>query len=82
MSTVSETSGLSVVCVASHGVLDYLVKGVFVAPHVGCSKLVHNPSNLLYFPGWHSTFDKYGGQTSLIKVLLVSIKGSPFSISS
>lgn len=53
----------------------YLVKGVMVAPQDGFSMLLHSPSSRRYLPGWHSTLDKYGGHTSWIKVLDVSICG-------
>lgn len=62
--------------------LTYLWKGALVAPQVGCSKLLQSPSSRRYLPARHSTWENTGGQTSRIKVRDVSIKGSPFSISS
>lgn len=62
--------------------LTYLWKGEFVEPQVGCLRLLQSPSNLLYLPARHSTCENTGGQTSLISVREVSMRGSPFSISS
>lgn len=65
-----------------HFLINNLLNVDIVAPHVGFSMLLHNPSALRYLPDLQATLDIHDGQTFLISVLDVSIIGKNLFISS